>query len=183
MSTCPDTFVPDFHEKNFANEWKSSGISYSRLGKTDLIVSNLSLGGAAFGNIYSAMDQNTVDQNTVNDIVLHSIKSGINYIDTAPFYGQGVSETRLGIALQNIPRSAYYIATKVGRYAPEVNKMLDFSVKTITTQFAESLKRLQVDYVDVIQIHDVEFCKNVHQIVKVNSMCLISFSKIWHSVK
>ena len=172
MSASPDTFVPDFHEKNFANEWKSSGISYSRLGKTDLIVSNLSLGGAAFGNIYSAMDQNTVDQNTVNDIVLHSIKSGINYIDTAPFYGQGVSETRLGIALQNIPRSAYYIATKVGRYGAKAEKMFDFSVNTVTTKFEESLKNLHLDYVDVLQLHDVEFCMNLQQIVKVNPLCV-----------
>ena len=171
MSTCPDTFVPDFHEKNFANEWKSSGIYYSRLGKTDLIVSNLSLGGAAFGNIYSAMD-GAVDQNTVNDIVLHSIKSGINYIDTAPFYGQGVSETRLGIALQNIPRNAYYIATKVGRYGAKAEKMFDFSVNTVTTKFEESLKNLHLDYVDVIQLHDVEFCMNLQQIVKVNPLCV-----------
>ena len=162
MSICPDTFVSDFHGTNSANECSSAGISYSRLGKTDLIVSNLSLGGSAFGNVFSAMDQITV-----NDIVLLSIKSGINYVDTAPWYGHGESETKLGIALKDIPRRAYYIATIVGRYAPEANKMFDFSVKTITTQFAESLKRLQLDYVDVLQIHDVEFCKNVHQIVKV----------------
>ena len=52
-------------------------------------------------------------QETVNEIVLKAVQSGINFIDTSPWYGQGVSEERLGIALKNIPREKYYIATKV----------------------------------------------------------------------
>ena len=60
------------------------------------------------GNIYG-----NVTQETVNEIVLKAVQSGINFIDTSPWYGQGVSEERLGIALKNIPREKYYIATKV----------------------------------------------------------------------
>ena len=60
------------------------------------------------GNIYGK-----VTQETVNEMVLKALKSGINFIDTAPWYGQGVSEERLGVALQNIPREKYFIATKV----------------------------------------------------------------------
>ena len=52
-------------------------------------------------------------QETVNEMVLKALKSGINFIDTAPWYGQGVSEERLGVALQNVPREKYFIATKV----------------------------------------------------------------------
>ena len=46
-------------------------------------------------------------------MVLKAVQSGINFIDTSPWYGQGVSEERLGIALKNVPRDKYYIATKV----------------------------------------------------------------------
>ena len=55
----------------------------------------------------------SITQETVNEIVLKALKSGINYIDTAPWYGQGTSEERLGIALKEIPRNKYFIATKV----------------------------------------------------------------------
>ena len=55
-------------------------------------------------------------QETVNEMVLKALKSGINFIDTAPWYGQGVSEERLGVALQNVPRAKYFIATKVQHF-------------------------------------------------------------------
>ena len=68
----------------------------------------------ASGNIYG-----TVTQETVNEMVLKALKSGINFIDTAPWYGQGVSEERLGVALQNVPRAKYFIATKVQHFFDE----------------------------------------------------------------
>ena len=55
-------------------------------------------------------------QETVNEMVLKALKSGINFIDTAPWYGQGVSEERLGVALENVPRAKYFIATKVQHF-------------------------------------------------------------------
>lgn len=63
------------------------------------------------GDVYNKMDQETV-----NEIVLKALKSGINFIDTAPWYGQGLSEERLGIALKTVPRDKYYIATKVFQF-------------------------------------------------------------------
>jgi L-galactose dehydrogenase len=60
------------------------------------------------GNLYGDMTQDIVTKMTVK-----ALKSGINYIDTAPWYGQGVSEKRLGVALQNVPRNTYFMATKV----------------------------------------------------------------------
>ena len=63
------------------------------------------------GNVYG-----NITQETVNEMVLKAVQSGINFIDTSPWYGQGVSEERLGIALKNVPRDKYYIATKVSYF-------------------------------------------------------------------
>ena len=91
---------------------------------------------------------------------------GINLIDSAPWYGHGESETYLGHALQGIPREAYYIATKVCRYNPKPRDMFDFSYDRVITSVDESLKRLQLDYIDVLQIHDPEFSPSLDIIVK-----------------
>lgn len=84
--------------------------------------------------------------------IVQAIKSGVNYIDTAPWYGQGKSEQVLGRALKDVPREAYYIATKVGRYELEVEKQFNFSAKKVTEGFNDSLRYLGLDYVDVIQV-------------------------------
>jgi len=149
-------FDPGFHKE------VAKTMEYRRLGKTDMMVSKISLGGASFGNIYG-----NVTQETVNEIVLKAVQSGINFIDTSPWYGQGVSEERLGIALKNIPREKFYIATKVGRYEQNpLNKMFDFSASKVEESLKESLKRLQIPYVDLIQVHDIEFSQSIDQIVQ-----------------
>ena len=68
-------------------------------------------------------------------------------------------------ALTKIPRKAYYLATKVGRYENYVEKMFDFSAEKIFSSFEKSLKLLGVDYVDVIPVHDIEFAENINQII------------------
>lgn len=90
-----------------------------------------------------------------------ALKSGINYIDTAPWYGQGRSEEVLGQALKDVPREAYYIATKVARYELNYEDMFDFSAKKTRESVEKSLKLLGLEYVDVIQIHDIEFAPNL----------------------
>ena len=80
------------------------------------------------------------------------IKAGINYIDTAPWYGQGRSEEVLGAALADVPRGAYYLATKVGRYDLETAGMFDFSAERVRRSVLESLARLRLDYIDLIQV-------------------------------
>lgn len=82
-----------------------------------------------------------------------AIKSGINYIDTAPFYGQGRSEQVLGRALKDVPRQAYYIATKVGRYDFDLEHSFDFTAKRVVEGFKKSLNLLGLDYVDIIQVN------------------------------
>ena len=80
------------------------------------------------GNIYG-----NITQETVNEMVLKAVQSGINFIDTSPWYGQGVSEERLGIALKNVPRDKYYIATKVSYYKP-LNSVIFWTINFLTIQ-------------------------------------------------
>jgi len=99
-------------------------------------------------------------------VVHRAIRSGINLIDTAPWYGHGKSETVLGKALKTIPRKAYYLNTKVGRYDPEPDKMIDFRAERVTKSVSESLERLGIDYIDCIQIHDPEYAPSTDIIVQ-----------------
>ena len=116
-----------------------------------------------------------MDQSEVDKVVKVAIDSGINYIDTAPWYGQGKSEQRLGLALKGIPREKYFIATKVARYEPQLDKMCDFTEAKITESFNKSLELLGLDYVDVIQVHEVEFCQSMDQLVNHTIPTLLKF--------
>ena len=79
---------------------------------------------------------------------------GVNFIDTSPFYGEGASERALGLALKDIPREAYFLATKVGRYArTDTEKMFDFSRKKILESVEESMRLMGVQQVDLLQVH------------------------------
>lgn len=83
-----------------------------------------------------------------------ALESGINFIDTSPFYGRGMSEVLLGIALRDIPRDSYLLGTKLGRYSLE---HFDFSAKRVEESVHVSLHRLGTDHLDVLLLHDVEF--------------------------
>ncbi|XP_064613960.1 uncharacterized protein LOC135477698 isoform X1 [Liolophura sinensis] len=124
-------------------------------------VSILSFGASALGSVFRATD----DSESLR-VVEHAVKSGINYIDTAPWYGHGKSESVLGKALQNIPRETYYLSTKVCRYLPETAKMFDFSAERTIRSVDESLQRLGLEYVDVIQVHDMEFAPNLDIVIQ-----------------
>lgn len=97
----------------------------------------------------------------------HALKSGVNYIDTAPYYGQGRSEKIIGKALKDVPREAYYIATKVARYnmGDTIEAQFDFSAKKTEESIDTSLRYLGLPSVDIIQIHDVEFADSVDVVV------------------
>jgi len=117
-----------------------------------MLVSKLGLGGAALGTkIYTDMNRKTGVE-----IVKKAFQLGINWVDVSPYYGITKAEETLGHALLelNIPRESYYIATKCGRYG---EKDFDFSPARITSSIDESLKRLNLDYVDLLQCHDIEF--------------------------
>ena len=119
-------------------------------------LSLISMGGSGYGNVYGQ-----IDEAQSLDSVHYAINRGINYIDTAYWYGQGSSELFLGKALKDVPREKYYIATKVGRYEPDARKRFNFSAEKVTQSAEESLKRMELDYVDLLQVHDVEFAHDM----------------------
>ncbi|XP_071803334.1 uncharacterized protein [Asterias amurensis] len=159
----PATYVPGFHNKDAVKR-----MQYNQLGNTGMEVSVIGLGGYPFGNIAMSLE-------TSLSVVNKALQSGINYIDTAPWYGNGVSETTLGKVLKDIPRETYYIATKVGRYSPEVQDMFDFSAEKTLQSVDESLNLLGLDYVDIIQVHDLEFAPNIDIVL---NECLPALEKV-----
>lgn len=126
-------------------------MNYRTLGKTGLKVSGLAYGGSSLGNAFREIDERAGIRS-----VHVALDHGINLIDTAPYYGATLAETVLGKALKGIPRERYLLATKVARYGAEP-KDFDFSAERVIRSVDESLDRLGVDYVDFIQVHDIEF--------------------------
>ncbi len=90
-----------------------------------------------------------------------ALDCGMNFIDTSPFYGRGMSEVLLGVALRGIPRERYLLGTKLGRYDAQ---HFDFSAKRVAESVDVSLHRLGVDYLDICLCHDIEFV-HMQQIV------------------
>ena len=135
-------------------------MKYRQLGHTGLNLSVLGMGGAGFGNVYG----NHLEEEATK-AVHHSLRRGVNYFDTAYWYGQGKSEQFLGRALENVSRDKFYIGTKVGRYERDVANMFDFSAKKVIESAKDSLDRLQMNYVDILQVHDVEFAPSIDILV------------------
>lgn len=86
--------------------------------------------------------------------MFEAVKKGINIFDTSPYYGTTRSESVLGKAFGQLPRDSYVICTKVGRYGAD---NFDFSAGRVIQSVDESMKRLGVDVLDVVQCHDIEF--------------------------
>jgi L-galactose dehydrogenase len=126
------------------------------LGRTGLNVSALSLGGAAFGNIYGNL---TLDQ--IRRTVVRSIESGINLIDTSPYYGLTKSESNLGEVLQHGWREKIILCSKAGR---NDRAAFDFSPEAMRRSVEASLKRLRTDYLDILIAHDIEFTDNFEKV-------------------
>ncbi len=124
-------------------------VEYRALGGTGLTVSALSFGASSLGSEFRQIDE-TQGIRTVH----HALDLGINFLDVAPYYGRTKAETVLGKALRSVPRDRYYLETKVGRYDRDA---FDFTGERIRASIDESLARLGVEYVDVMQCHDVEF--------------------------
>lgn len=122
---------------------------YHLLGNTGLRVSVLSFGGSSLGGVFHAVQEDECIR-TVHTALDH----GVNFLDTSPYYGVTKAETMLGKALRGIARDRYLLATKVGQYADGV---FDFSAQRVTRSVDESLTRLGVEHVDLIQCHDIEF--------------------------
>jgi len=123
-------------------------MEYRTLGKTGMKVSIIGYGVSPLGNVFGETDEAEGIR-----AVHYAIDHGINYFDVAPMYGVTLAEKRLGKALKG-KRDKIFLATKCCRYDIEE---FDFSAKRVLESIDESLERLQTDYVDVYQIHDIEF--------------------------
>ncbi|XP_014284677.1 uncharacterized protein [Halyomorpha halys] len=143
------TYVDGFHYPG-----ASQRMPYKKFGETDMELSLLGFGGGGLSGFYEEFKEEDAVE-----IVREALKNGINYIDTAPYYGEGRSETVIGKALKGIPRKAYYISTKVGRYTTKIDEGFNYSPEKIKSRFEISLRLLGLEYVDMIIIHDVEFAK------------------------
>src|SRR5688500_17025661 len=120
-----------------------------RLGRTDLHVPILGFGASSLGAEFRHV---TLEE--VLGSVRVALDCGLNFIDTSPFYGRGMSEVLLGIALKGVPRESYTLCTKLGRYDLA---HFDFSAKRVAESVDVSLHRLGTDHLDIVLCHDVEF--------------------------
>ena len=135
------------------------------ISRTGIRLTELGFGAASIGNLYSE----TTDADAA-EAVAQAWRSGIRYFDTAPHYGLGLSERRLGSGLKQLPRSDVVVSTKVGRVlVPHdhptksdgmfkvpgtLKREWDFSRDGILRSLESSLERLQMDYVDILLLHD-----------------------------
>ena len=138
-----------------------------KLGKTDIELSAIGFGGAPIGDLF----ENLQDENCYK-VLENCYESNINHFDTSPYYGNGLSEQRLGYFLKKMPKNKYYVSTKVGRYlTPEkeenINRgkwagglnfvpNIDYSYDGVMKSFEQSLDRLGTSKIDVCLIHDVD---------------------------
>ena len=125
---------------------------YNELGKTGMKVSNISFGASSLGGVFRQISEDEAIK-----AVFTAIDNGINFIDVSPYYGHLKAETVLGKALKQIPRDRYYLSTKVGRYGKDGVNLWDYSAKRVTESVYESMERLNIDYIDLINVHDIEF--------------------------
>jgi len=123
-------------------------MEYRVLGRTGLRLSAIGFGAAPLGNEYGNLDVSEGKR-----AVQLAIDRGINYFDTAPYYGRTLSEERLGAALEG-RRDEVILSTKIGRYGTED---FDFSAARVCRSVDESLNRLRTDYVELLIAHDIEF--------------------------
>ncbi|MDF1548302.1 MAG: aldo/keto reductase [Bacteroidales bacterium] len=130
-------------------------MKYNLLGNTGLKVSELCLGTMTFGGRGFWTAIGTLPQEQVNALVKQSIEGGINFIDTANVYSEGLSEQMTGIAIRELglKREDLVIATKVRGQMGEGPNNSGLSRKHILQQADESLKRLNIEYIDLYQIH------------------------------
>ena len=119
------------------------------LGRTGLHLPILSFGASSLGQEFRSVALDEALQS-----VHTALECGLTFIDTSPFYGRGMSEVLLGIALRGVPRDRYLLCTKIGRYDLA---HFDFSARRVAESIDVSLHRLGTDHLDIALCHDIEF--------------------------
>lgn len=121
-------------------------------------LSRLSFGASSLGGVF-----HDVKEKEAIEAVVAAVEGGMNFIDVSPYYGHYRAETVLGKALREVPREKYYLSTKVGRYGKDGVNTWDYSARRATESVYESMERLGVDHIDLINVHDIEFA-DLHQV-------------------
>lgn len=124
-------------------------MEHRQLGHTNLKLPVLSFGASSLGQEFRQ-----VDLGEALRTVRVALDLGMNFIDTSPFYGRGMSEVLLGIALRGVPRDSYLLGTKLGRYDLA---HFDFSASRVAESVDVSLHRMGIEHLDIILCHDIEF--------------------------
>jgi D-threo-aldose 1-dehydrogenase len=144
-------------------------VKHRRVGHTQLELSALGFGGSSIGNLYVA-----IDDEVAASTLRAAWEAGVRYFDTAPHYGLGLSERRLGAALAGLPRDEFVVSTKVGRLLirnpspkgwdldngfvvpDDLTRARDYSRDGVLRSLESSLDRLGLDRVDIVYVHDPE---------------------------
>ena len=134
-------------------------MQYNEIGKTGMKVSNLSFGASSLGGVFRNINEEQALQ-----AVYAAVDHGMNFIDVSPYYGHYKAETVLGKALLQVPREKYYLSTKVGRYGKDGVNTWDYSAKRVKESVYESMERLHIDYIDLINVHDIEFADRFYSL-------------------
>lgn len=127
------------------------------LGNTGLQLPILGFGASSLGQEFRQVDVGEALRS-----VRVALDEGMDFIDTSPFYGRGMSEVLLGVALRGVPRDSYRLCTKLGRYS---GTHFDFSARRVAESIDVSLERMKTDHLDIILCHDIEFV-DMRQIVE-----------------
>lgn len=133
-------------------------MEYRELGRTGLKLSQLAFGASSLGGVFHELKEADGIK-----AVHTAVEGGINFIDVSPYYGHLKAEMVLGKALREIPRDKYILSTKVGRYGHDGINTWDYSAARARESVYESMDRLGVDYIDIINVHDIEFA-DLHQV-------------------
>ncbi len=121
-----------------------------QVGKTALRVPRLGVGTAPMANMYAPLS----DEQSI-EMIQWALDNGMNFFDTAPLYGAGLAERRLGMALHGQPRDSFVLQTKIGRLVGQDRSInFDYSRDGVLRSIEESLQRLQLDRIDSILVHD-----------------------------
>lgn len=134
-------------------------MQYREIGKTGMKVSALSFGASSLGGVF-----HDINESRAIEAVYTAIDCGMNFIDVSPYYGHYKAETVLGKALKGIERSKYYLSTKVGRYGENGVNTWDYSARRVTDSVYESMERLNIDHIDLINVHDIEFADRFYSL-------------------
>lgn len=167
-------------------------MKYTRLGKAGLKVSELCLGCMSYGKPGWDVHPWVLDESASITFIHEALDKGINFFDTADFYSRGASEVILGKALQGVPRDETVVASKVCLTMGDKPNQKGLSRKHIIEGVDASLKRLGMDYMDILIIHRLdhgtpmeEICDALNDIVRSGRALYIGASSMfaWQFMK